>query len=58
MGKLTKNTPIKSIVKTLKIPSLLHRDDTEILSQLLNRGYDWRVRPPGTNLSMPGTEQC
>nr|CAD2183829.1 unnamed protein product [Meloidogyne enterolobii] len=28
--------------------------DTEILSQLLNRGYDWRVRPPGTNLSLDG----
>ncbi|KAL3085480.1 hypothetical protein niasHT_037879 [Heterodera trifolii] len=28
--------------------------DTQILSTLLNRGYDWRVRPPGTNLSIPG----
>uniref|UniRef100_A0A914H3U0 Ig-like domain-containing protein n=1 Tax=Globodera rostochiensis TaxID=31243 RepID=A0A914H3U0_GLORO len=28
--------------------------DTQILSTLLNRGYDWRVRPPGTNLSIQG----
>uniref|UniRef100_A0A1I7SA22 Ig-like domain-containing protein n=1 Tax=Bursaphelenchus xylophilus TaxID=6326 RepID=A0A1I7SA22_BURXY len=28
--------------------------DTEIINKLLNRGYDWRVRPPGTNLSLPG----
>ncbi|KAI6218511.1 Neur-chan-LBD domain-containing protein [Aphelenchoides fujianensis] len=27
--------------------------DTEIINKLLNRGYDWRVRPPGTNLSIP-----
>ncbi|KAI6190334.1 Glutamate-gated chloride channel [Aphelenchoides bicaudatus] len=29
--------------------------DTEIINKLLNRGYDWRVRPPGTNLSIPGS---
>ncbi|KAI6237467.1 Glutamate-gated chloride channel [Aphelenchoides besseyi] len=29
--------------------------DTEIINKLLNRGYDWRVRPPGTNLSLPGS---
>ncbi|CEF61252.1 GluClalpha [Strongyloides ratti] len=28
---------------------------TDILNTLLNNGYDWRVRPPGTNLSIPGT---
>uniref|UniRef100_A0A1I7ZC54 Ig-like domain-containing protein n=1 Tax=Steinernema glaseri TaxID=37863 RepID=A0A1I7ZC54_9BILA len=29
--------------------------DTEIINKLLNRGYDWRVRPPGTNLSISGS---
>uniref|UniRef100_A0A7E4VG71 Ig-like domain-containing protein n=1 Tax=Panagrellus redivivus TaxID=6233 RepID=A0A7E4VG71_PANRE len=29
--------------------------DTEIINSLLNKGYDWRVRPPGTNLSLPGS---
>ncbi|VDK53263.1 unnamed protein product [Anisakis simplex] len=29
--------------------------DTEIINKLLNQGYDWRVRPPGTNLSLPGS---
>ncbi|KAK0413919.1 hypothetical protein QR680_007058 [Steinernema hermaphroditum] len=29
--------------------------DTEIINKLLNKGYDWRVRPPGTNLSVPGS---
>uniref|UniRef100_A0AC34FU85 Uncharacterized protein n=1 Tax=Panagrolaimus sp. ES5 TaxID=591445 RepID=A0AC34FU85_9BILA len=27
--------------------------DTDIINALLNNGYDWRVRPPGTNLSLP-----
>ncbi|KHN80184.1 Glutamate-gated chloride channel, partial [Toxocara canis] len=29
--------------------------DTEIINKLLGKGYDWRVRPPGTNLSLPGS---
>ncbi|KAI1705759.1 neurotransmitter-gated ion-channel ligand binding domain-containing protein [Ditylenchus destructor] len=29
--------------------------DTEIINTLMSRGYDWRVRPPGTNLSIPGS---
>uniref|UniRef100_A0A915D2G7 Uncharacterized protein n=1 Tax=Ditylenchus dipsaci TaxID=166011 RepID=A0A915D2G7_9BILA len=35
-------------------------DNTEIINTLLSKGstiphgYDWRVRPPGTNLSLPG----
>ncbi|CAJ0582060.1 unnamed protein product, partial [Mesorhabditis spiculigera] len=29
--------------------------DTEIIKKLLNKGYDWRVRPPGVNLSIPGS---
>ena len=29
--------------------------DTEIINNLLNKGYDWRVRPPGTNLTLPGS---
>ncbi|PAV68728.1 hypothetical protein WR25_15145 [Diploscapter pachys] len=29
--------------------------DTEIIKKLLGRGYDWRVRPPGINLTIPGT---
>lgn len=29
--------------------------DTEIINTLMNQGYDWRVRPPGTNLSIPGS---
>lgn len=28
--------------------------DTEIIKKLLGRGYDWRVRPPGINLTIPG----
>ncbi|CCD69051.1 Ig-like domain-containing protein [Caenorhabditis elegans] len=29
--------------------------DTEIIKKLLGKGYDWRVRPPGINLTIPGT---
>ncbi|CAD6200051.1 unnamed protein product [Caenorhabditis auriculariae] len=29
--------------------------DTEIIKKLLGKGYDWRVRPPGINLTVPGT---
>ncbi|CAI5452843.1 unnamed protein product [Caenorhabditis angaria] len=29
--------------------------DTEIIKKLLEHGYDWRVRPPGINLTIPGT---
>ncbi|CAI2355498.1 unnamed protein product [Caenorhabditis sp. 36 PRJEB53466] len=29
--------------------------DTEIIKKLLGNGYDWRVRPPGINLTIPGT---
>ncbi|CAJ0957051.1 unnamed protein product, partial [Mesorhabditis belari] len=29
--------------------------DTEIIKKLLNKGYDWRVRPPGINLTLPGS---
>uniref|UniRef100_A0A914WL87 Uncharacterized protein n=1 Tax=Plectus sambesii TaxID=2011161 RepID=A0A914WL87_9BILA len=29
--------------------------DTDRFNKLLEKGYDWRVRPPGTNLSYPGT---
>ncbi|VDL73788.1 unnamed protein product [Nippostrongylus brasiliensis] len=36
--------------------------DTEIIKKLLNKGYDWRVRPPGINLTAKGSdflyEQC
>uniref|UniRef100_A0A8R1TV31 Uncharacterized protein n=1 Tax=Onchocerca volvulus TaxID=6282 RepID=A0A8R1TV31_ONCVO len=28
--------------------------DTDIINKLLGKGYDWRVRPPGTNLSITG----
>jgi hypothetical protein len=28
--------------------------DTDIFNKLLEKGYDWRVRPPGTNLSING----
>uniref|UniRef100_A0A915PSR5 Uncharacterized protein n=1 Tax=Setaria digitata TaxID=48799 RepID=A0A915PSR5_9BILA len=28
--------------------------DTDIINKLLGKGYDWRVRPPGTNLSIAG----
>ncbi|KAK6054497.1 hypothetical protein COOONC_07997 [Cooperia oncophora] len=26
--------------------------DTEIIKKLLGKGYDWRVRPPGINLTV------
>ncbi|KAL6740918.1 hypothetical protein Aduo_014224 [Ancylostoma duodenale] len=29
--------------------------DTEIIKKLLNKGYDWRVRPPGINLTAKGS---
>ncbi|KAE9413303.1 hypothetical protein Angca_007908 [Angiostrongylus cantonensis] len=29
--------------------------DTEIIKKLLNKGYDWRVRPPGINLTVKGS---
>ncbi|PIO69318.1 Neurotransmitter-gated ion-channel ligand binding domain protein, partial [Teladorsagia circumcincta] len=28
--------------------------DTEIIKKLLGKGYDWRVRPPGINLTIKG----
>ncbi|PIO75680.1 putative glutamate-gated chloride channel [Teladorsagia circumcincta] len=29
--------------------------DTEIIKKLLGKGYDWRVRPPGINLTIKGS---
>uniref|UniRef100_A0AC35G6K7 Glutamate-gated chloride channel n=1 Tax=Panagrolaimus sp. PS1159 TaxID=55785 RepID=A0AC35G6K7_9BILA len=34
---------------------IIATSDTDIINALLNNGYDWRVRPPGTNLSLPGS---
>uniref|UniRef100_A0A0K0FLZ8 GluClalpha (inferred by orthology to a D. melanogaster protein) n=1 Tax=Strongyloides venezuelensis TaxID=75913 RepID=A0A0K0FLZ8_STRVS len=41
--------------KTQKKENIKSESHTDILNTLLNNGYDWRVRPPGTNLSIPGT---
>ncbi|KAM3717844.1 Glutamate-gated chloride channel alpha [Dirofilaria immitis] len=44
--------PILSL--TLIIRETKATTDTDIINKLLGKGYDWRVRPPGTNLSITG----
>ncbi|VDN06177.1 unnamed protein product [Thelazia callipaeda] len=38
----------------VRISEIEASTDTDIINKLLGKGYDWRVRPPGTNLSIPG----